>query len=219
MQQEELQSASVAVALSGTPIVPYQASQCLVLIGQSLCLALSFYLPLYMSTFQCSTSFKNQQGQKRLVLIDQFLCPILIFSSPILHIIYKKKKKDIQNFKISIEFYLNCKSQQDQKVWKVVRSGKNLNDLSWAALWPLNELLCRPIKTRRICVCIAVCISVRAVCIPVCIRSSTHHKRCSASSGGASGSRIVGPAQLPEQQHTRTKIPGGATTIHQHQKF
>ena len=101
----------------------------------------------------------------------------------------------------------------------MVRSGKILNDLSWAALWPLNELLCRPIKTRRICVCIAVCISVRAVCIPVCIRSSTHHNRCIASSGGASGSRIVGPAQLPEQQHTRTKIPGGATTIHQHQKF
>jgi len=31
--------------------------------------------------------------------------------------------------------------------------------------------------------------------------------------------RIVGPAQLPEQQHTRTKVPGSATTIYQHQKF
>ena len=53
-------------------------------------------------------------------------------------------------------------------------------------MWPLNELLCRPIKTRHIWVCIPVCIrvciSVRAMCICVCIRSPTHHKRCSASS-------------------------------------
>ena len=58
----------------------------------------------------------------------------------------------------------------------------------------------------------SVCASLCASEVQRITRDAVHHQPVHQD-------RIVGPAQLPEQQHTRTKIPGGATTIYQQQKF
>ena len=69
-------------------------------------------------------------------------------------------------------------------------------------------------------VCASLCASLCVQCASLCVHqkfNASQEMQCIISA--VHQDRIVGPAQLPEQQHTRTKIPGGATTIHQHQKF
>lgn len=68
-------------------------------------------------------------------------------------------------------------------------------------------------------VCASLFASLCVQCASLCASEVQRITRDAVHHQVVHQDRIVGPAQLPEQQHTRTKIPGGATTIHQHQKF
>ena len=68
-------------------------------------------------------------------------------------------------------------------------------------------------------VCASLFASLCVQCASLCASEVQRITRDAVHHQVVHQDRIVGPAQLPEQQHTRTKIPGGATTIYQQQKF